>query len=63
MAVLYSRDWNPETIIYKAGKMPTFPFVWWENAQEKYKAKKLTLEDKSVENIKFELRPKFYLPL
>jgi len=43
----------------KAGKMPTYPFVWWENAQEKYKAKKLNLKSKVVEDIKFELRPKF----
>ena len=53
------RELEPGEYYIKAGKMPTYPFVWWENAQEKYKAKKLNLTDKSVENIKFELRPKF----
>jgi hypothetical protein len=50
---------EPGDYYIKAGKMPTFPFVWWEDAQEKYKAKKLNLKKSSVENIKFELRPKF----
>ena len=50
---------EPGDYYIKAGKMPTFPFVWWEDAQEKYKAKKLNLKSKGIEDIKFELRPKF----
>ena len=50
---------EPGDYYIKAGKMPTYPFVWWEDAQEKYKAKKLNLKSKGIEDIKFELRPKF----
>ena len=50
---------EPGEYYIKAGKVPTYPFVWWENALEKYKAKKLNLKSKVIEDIKFELRPKF----
>jgi len=50
---------EPGEYYLKAGKMPTYPFMWWENAQEKFKAKKLNLNNKVIEDIKFELRPKF----
>ena len=45
----------------KAGKRPTYPFIWYEEAQEKFKAIKLNLnsQNKIIENVDFELRPKF----
>jgi len=34
---------EPGEYLLKAGKMPTYPFIWWENAEEKYRAKRLIL--------------------
>jgi len=58
------KDLEPGEYLLKAGKLPTYPFIWWKNAEKKYHATKIILRKNGIiNNIRFNLWPKFLFTL